>query len=76
MFGNQHRDVTVSRQDDGEFNLVSYARTSETSTNTQNSVRVYERIKLVQRAESFHASLSLLSEDSAIGVIIFLLRFL
>ena len=42
MFSNQHHNVIVSRQDDGEFDLVSKVRMSEMSTNSQNSVMVDE----------------------------------
>ena len=75
MLDNQHRNVAVSWQDDGEFYLIRLAGTSKASTDTQNSVLMYKRIKLVQRTACFQVNL-LLGEDSTVLVKIFLFHLL
>lgn len=74
MYDNQHRNVTISWQDEGELYLISQVCTSERSIKMENFVRVYKLVKLAQHAECFYASLSLLSKDCTVGVIIFLLH--
>ena len=76
MLDNQLGDVAVSRQDDGKLHVFCQACTSETSTDSQNSVSIQERVELLERAACFHVGLSLSGENSTVRVGVFLLHLL
>ena len=76
MFDNQLGDVAVLRQDDGKLHVFCQACTSKTSTDSQNSVSIQEKVKLVERAACFNVGLSLLDENSTVRVGVFLFHLL